>query len=141
MKVEFDWKKTVGKLAQEKCGGEGALKFLANQAKEFMNPYVPAKNNVLAQNVRIYAEGDTGVVEYDSDYAHYQYEGELYVSSVTGSPWAKKGEYKVPAGKKLEYGIFRHPLATSHWDKAMMTARKGDLTKAVQNYLKKGGKR
>ena len=43
-----------------------------------MDPYVPAKNMMLAQNVRVYADDDTGYIEYNSPYAHYMYEGEVY---------------------------------------------------------------
>lgn len=139
MKLEFKWNKSKKQLAFEKTGGKEGRLFLANEAKRLMDPYVPAKNLVLAQNTRILAEGEHGVVEYNSPYAHYQYGGELYVSSETGSPWAAKGEYKVPAGKSLEYDTFRHPLATDHWDEAMMVARKGDLTAAYQKYLERGG--
>lgn len=137
MKLEFDWNKSLKQLQWDKTGGEDGRKFLANQAKAFMNPYVPADELILSQNVRTYVEGEHGVVQYNSPYAHYQYMGELYVSSRTGSAWASEGEYKVPAGTKLKYDTFRHSLATDHWDKAMMVARKGDLARAMQNHLKK----
>ena len=77
-------------------------------------------------------------MEYASPHAHYQYEGVLYVSSKTGSSWAKDGEYKIhdPEGRTLKYQTYRHPLATSHWDRAMMTARKRDIAEAVQNYIR-----
>lgn len=139
MKLDFQWNKSKKQLMFEKTGGMKGRKFLANEAKRLMDPYVPAKNLVLAQKVRITTEGEHGVVEYNSPYAHYQYEGELYVSSVTGSPWAGSGEHKVPAGKKLQQDTFRHPLATDHWDEAMMVARKRDLIRAYQNYLNRGG--
>lgn len=135
MKSEFRWDKSKKKLAFDKTGGKEGRLFYANEAKRLMDPYVPANNLVLAQNTRVYVEGEHGVVEYLSPYAHYQYEGELYISSKTGSAWAKEGEYKVPAGKKLNHSKFRHPLATDHWDKAMTTARNGELTKAMQEYL------
>lgn len=45
--------------------------------------------------------------------------------------------HKTPTGKRLEYSTFRHPLATDHWDKAMMTARKEDLVKSYEEYLKR----
>lgn len=138
MKVEFKWYKPVSTIAIEAAAGDKGLLFLANEARRLMDPYVPADNLVLAQNTDVYTENSIGIVEYLSPYAHYQYEGKLYVSSITGSPYAGKGEYKVPTGKNLKHSTFRHPLATSHWDKAMMTARKGDLAKAYQSYLRGG---
>ena len=138
MKLEFKWNKSKKQLGHDKTGGKKGRLFLANEAKRLMNPYVPAKNLILAQNTNVFVEGEHGIVEYDSPYAHYQYMGELYVSSVTGSAWAAEGEYKIPTGKSLKYDTFKHPLATDHWDEAMMVARKGDLTAAYQVYLNGG---
>lgn len=145
MKVDFKWKKPLHKIAEEKTGGrEGAL-FLAQNAKRLMDPYVPADNMVLSQNVRVSAEGNRGYVHYLSPYAHYQWEGELYVDPKTGKGaftngeglfWSRPDVAKVPSGRKLEYSDFRHPLATSHWEEAMWTARKGDLVRAFDEYLK-----
>lgn len=141
MKIEYRWNKPINKIAEEKTGGDEGLLFLATEAKRLMDPYVPADNLVLAQNVDVYVEDGIGIVEYISPYAHYQWEGELYVSSITGSPWARQGEHKIPASptKNLNYSGFRHPLATSHWEEAMGTARKGELTKAMERYLKGRG--
>lgn len=47
--------------------------------------------------------------------------------------------HKNPTGRKLKYNTFRHPLATDHWDRAMMAARKEDLAKAYEDYLELGG--
>ena len=121
MDVEIKWNKPAAQIAKEKTGGSEGLLFLANEAKRLMDPYVPADSMVLAQNVSIRVEGETGVVEYQSPYAHYY------------SP-----PHKSSTGKKLKYSHFRHPQATSEWDKAMMRARKGDLVRALENYL--GGK-
>ena len=137
MNISLKWNKPKTKITEEATGGTPGRLFLANEAKRLMDPYVPADSLFLAQNVRTYVENDAGIVEYMSPYAHYQFEGELYVSSVTGSSWSK-GEYKMPAGRELRHSKFRHPLATSHWDKAMRTARKDDLVRAYQNYLNGG---
>lgn len=139
MRIDFEWNKQPDQIVKERINSNTQL-FMANEAKRFMDPYVPANNLVLAQNVSLYVEGDNGVVEYRSPYAHYQYKGELYVSSKTGSPWAKSGEYKVPVGKNLKYKTFRHPLATSEWDKAMSKARMKDLAQSMENYINRGGK-
>ena len=137
MRVDFEWKKPTPQIAKEIINSDVQL-FMANEAKRLMDPYVPARNLMLAQNVSIYAEDDEGIVHYRSPYAHYQYKGVLYVSSITGSAFASSGEYKVPTSRKLEYSKFRHPLATSQWDKAMVTARGDDLTAAVQRFIKRG---
>ena len=102
---------------------------------------MPADNLVLAQNIDITADENCGHVTYNSPYAHYQYIGEVYGPNY---PLMDGGEimgfysppHKTPTGGKLKYSKFRHPLATDHWDKAMMTARKDDLTRSYEEYLR-----
>lgn len=137
MKFSLNWNKPKKTISFEASGGVHGRLFLANEAKRLMDPYVPADNLILAQNVRTYVENHAGIIEYMSPYAHYQFEGEVYVSSITGSAWSH-GEYKIPSGKEMVHSKFRHPLATSHWDRAMKTARKGDLSRAYQAYLNGG---
>lgn len=138
MGVEFKWNKPIPQIAKEATGGEKTLLFAANEAKRLMNPYVPALNMVLSQNVRTYVEDECGVVHYLSPYARYQHKGLLMVSRITGSPWARKGESKVVTGKKLKHNKSRHPLATSEWEKAMKAARMKEFTNAVQRYVNGG---
>ena len=136
-KAKFSWNDTIETIAHENTGGDGSRLFLANECMRLMNPYVPAEQvEVLAGSARAYSDGDSGYVEYNTPYAHYQYEGILYVSSITGSAWASAGEYKVKTDKELEHQTAFHPLATSHWDKAMMVANRGKIVRAMQNYLK-----
>ena len=138
MSIDFKWNKPIPQITKEATGGNRTLLFMANEAKRLMDPYVPARNLVLAQNVRTYVENGSGVVHYMVPYARYQHEGELMVSRITGSPWARNGESKVVTGRKLKYSTFRHPLATSEWEKAMKAARMGDYTAAVQRYVNVG---
>lgn len=143
MDAKFKWNKSLDVIAREKTGGKEGILFLAHQAKAFMDPYVPARNQVLAQNVRVTAEEDCGHITYNSPYAHYQYEGEVYGPNIpifeedgeTVSGW-RSPPHKTPTGRKLEYRKVPHPLATSHWDKAMVVARGDELAKAYEKYLK-----
>lgn len=144
MKIKFDWNKEP-KQVSEGLVNEKTQLFLANEAKRFMDPYVPADNLALAQNVRVYTENGIGVVEYNSPYAHYQWNGELYGpnypiedgGTVVGY---RSPPHKTPTGQKLHYSTSKHSLATSHWDEAMKRARKGDLTKSIQSYIERGEK-
>lgn len=139
MSVDFKWNKPIPQIAKEATGGDRTLLFMANEARRLMNPFVPALNMGLSQNVRTYVEGGSGIVHYISPYANYQHKGILMVSRITGSPWARQGESKVTTGKKLKYNKSRHPLATSEWEKSMKAARMGDFTSAVQRFVNGGG--
>lgn len=137
MKYDIKWHVPFSKIANRVTGGKDGLIFVANEARKLMDPYVPADTQVLADNVKVYAEGNTGIVEYTSPYAHFQYAGKVFVSEVTGSPWARYLERKVPTDRSLKYQKFRHPLATSYWDKAAFGPRTGDLVNAYQSYISK----
>lgn len=136
MKVDFNWKRSVEAISTDYTGKKTQL-FLANEAKRLMDPYVPALNLMLARNVRVYVENGKGIVHYLSPHARYNFEGKVMVAKRPGL----KGSAKIvlQPGKDLNYSTFRHPLATAHWNKAMMAARGEDLIKAMQNYV--GGKK
>lgn len=73
-------------------------------------PLVPFKQGNLRSNVR-YPNGVAGdVIEWATPYAHYQYEGELYLTE-SGSSYAKAGEIKYPVERALVY----HGGGGSHW--------------------------
>lgn len=140
MKIGFQWNKRPDQICNDTVGRNDVQLFYANEAKRFMTPYVPANNLFLAEkNVRVYTERGRGIVHYLSPYARFQFGGVVMVGTESNNPWARYGERKVETGKKLNYNTFRHPLATSHWDKAMMAARKEDIARAVQNYIRKKG--
>lgn len=139
MKIDFEWKKTMLQIVRDRINSNTML-FAANECKRHMDKYIPAKNLVLAQEVSLYEEDGISIVEYRSPYAHYQWEGELYVSSITGSSFASQGEHKVPTGISLKQSGFKHPLATSHWEKAMWTAEGDKVVDAVQKYINRGQK-
>ena len=99
--VEFHWNKPIPSIVQEATGGKKTLLFMATEAKRLMEPFVPAKNLVLAANARTYVEGNVGIVHYASPYANFQHEGLVMVSRITGSPYARHGESKVVTDFRL----------------------------------------
>ena len=52
-----------------------------------------------------------GEIEWNTPYAHYQYEGELYLTE-DGRSFANKGEQKYPTGMPLHYHT---PGTSDHW--------------------------
>lgn len=148
MGISFRWNRGIEQISNDIVGRKDVQLFMANEAKRYMEPYVPSMNNALSRNVRVYVENGKGVVHYQSVYAHYQYKGIVMVDPVTGKAcfsdaeghkWSRPGVKKVPTSRKLTYTKFRHPLATSYWDKAMSTSRAGDLAGAVQRFVAKRG--
>lgn len=106
----------------------------------YMDKYVPRYEGNLRKNVDL---SDPTQIVYNSPYAHYQYEGKLYVmdngKGAYYSPkygfWSDKGVAKHNSGKDLIY----HTAGTGdHWDKRMVSAEMGDLVKELQAYIDRG---
>lgn len=133
MKTSFKWSRSIEAISGDFTGKEVQL-FLANEAKKLMDPYVPARNLSLSRNVKVFMENGKGVVHYQSPYARYQYEGKVMVSKRPGVRQSAK-VVKQPEST-LNYTKFRHPLATSHWDEAMMVAKGSDLIQATENFIR-----
>lgn len=105
--------KIIARLGLEPNGR--VQKFFTATCAKAMDKYVPFDKGNLA-DYRI--EGS--LIIYEQPYARYQYYG---VSK---------------SGKSLNYHTDKHPLATSYWDKHMVSAELQDVEKEVQKYI--GGK-
>ena len=118
-----------------KSNYDKAQRLLNMQVTADCDPYVPMRQGGLANSVR-YPDGiEGGVIEYDSPYAHYMYEGELYLAE-NGSSWAKKYEKKYPSGKALNYSTYAHAQATDHWFEVAKREHKQDWIDLVRRQFK-----
>lgn len=111
-----------------------------NLCYRYMDKYVPRYEGNLRKNVDL---SEPTEIVYNSPYAHYQYEGKLYVMdnekgayySPTYGFWSDKGKPKHDSGRFLTY----HTGGTGdHWDKRMVSAEMGDLVKDLQAYIDRG---
>lgn len=114
--------------------------FAQNTLYRYMAPYTPMRTGLLRDNVEITKDG----IRYLSPYARYLYNGQLMVSAVTGSAWAKHDEPpKVLADppKELRYSHDVSPLATSHWGQAAMDAKGDSIVAEIEEFIikKKNG--
>ena len=102
--------------------GGPAHKFFTNECYKAMDRYVPFSGNSgrlhLRENVSINIDG-TAII-YEMPYARYQY----YGVREDGTHQIKK---------------HTTPGTTTYWDKHMWSAKKADITKAVQNYVETHG--
>jgi hypothetical protein len=107
-----------------------------NLCYRYMDKYVPRREGFLRELVDL---SDPTQIVYISPYAHYQYEGKLYVmdngKGAYYSPkygfWSDKGKPKHNSGKDLIY----HTAGTGdHWDKRMVSAEMPIVVKEVQRY-------
>lgn len=143
MSVKIEWSQGSAAGMVKAGFGQRTQLFAAQEYKRMMEPYVPANNLILSNSATVSATETSGEVAYNTPYAHYQYEGELYVDPVYGKGaftdgerfWSRPGVGKVPSGRKLHYSTTRHPMATDHWDKAAAVAEGDTMAKAIENYI------
>jgi hypothetical protein len=90
-------------------------KFFTQTCAIHMDKYVPMYKG----NLRDYTIEGNQII-YDQPYAEYQYYG---ISKT---------------GKKLVYSPLKHPLATSYWDRTMVTNEMSDIVKEVQDFVNRG---
>ena len=85
-----------------------AQDLLDQQVLNDMVPYMPLQQGAMVSATQII---EPGLISTNTPYAHYQYEGELYLTE-DGHSWANKGEKKYPTGTPLQY----HTAGTGdHW--------------------------
>lgn len=108
-----------------------AVEFLRDDVYRLYQPYVPRVGGDL---YRLVSYPNKHTIRHNSPYSHYQYKGILYLTK-SGSSWAKKGEKKFATGIKL-----KHSVGGPEWDKRMMTNRRNEVEKDLENFIKKGGK-
>lgn len=107
-------------------------KRLAELCKDRMTDFVPKDSGELRRKAHI---EDTTIV-YPGPYAHYVYEGKLWVDPVTGSSWARKDTKKVPTNIDLQY---HEPGTGHHWDRRMVSAYMDEIEKIIEKEM--SGKR
>jgi len=112
----FKLNKPVKQIVTDSGINRNTALFAANEARELMHEFVPMDTGVLAGNVQISAESDNaGAVRYMQPYAGFCYYG----------------------GKKV-FSRDKHEKATAYWDAAMVLSHRGELTKRVNDFIKKG---
>lgn len=109
-----------------------------------MQKYMPrATGNLIQQTAALNAVTSGKVYAYDPnvEYAHYLWEGELYVDPVYRvggfySPdygfWSRPGVKKVPSGMPLFY---TNPNATAHWNETAINNHMQDWVEVVRRAL------
>lgn len=107
-----------------------------------MDPFVPMGDTGFLASTVYHTVNE---IHYDMPYAHYIYEGRvmgpnipIIENGLIVGWWSKAPKYYT--GKDIVYSTSKHPLATSHWDLKMWTAKKDFIEKKVAEYVMRGGK-
>lgn len=131
MSIEIKWNRTPQQIAN-RIFDDAAMTYVHTRLHAYCSDYVPMDSGMLDQTVEITPE----YVHYKSPYAHFQWEGLVFVDE-RGSTYALPNHSKHPTNTPLHHSTDHHPLATSHWEVAAMAAHKGDLCKDIETYLRR----
>lgn len=119
-------------------------KFFTQECSKKMIPYIPYRGGS-SYHLNEDVDVEYNYIDYNAPYAHYMYEGIVYVMPHNGkaayySPsygyWSEPGEKKVPTSIPIEYHT---PGTGSHWDKRMWAADGEKVVKAVQKEIDRRG--
>ena len=97
--MEFNGKleiKPVDLMMKERgLGHMGKVqKYVDQEVIRLMAPYTPYNTGILEGSATRGTKIGTGEINQVTPYARFQYYGKVMVSSITGSPWASRGEKK-----------------------------------------------
>lgn len=131
-KLEMD--STAKILAKRNLQLGGAVqKYIDAEVIRQCEPYVPFDEGVLTASASIATDIGSGLVVYDTPYAHYQYYGVVYgpnIPMIIGGEQtfrSPSGHTKVPTGRPIQYSKEVHPLAGSFWFERMKADHKDDI--------------
>lgn len=122
--------------------GEGGeiQKFVDSECKRVMEPYTPMISGMMIDSVEVGTVIGSGVIEYTSPYARFQYYGNVMIYEPTGSTWAPLGGKKVVTDKKLVHNTSRHPKAGPLWFDRSMADHKEEIRQGAQDIANGGSK-
>ncbi len=137
--VEANLDKTPEQIVHRIFDDETMI-YVHTQLKRFCTPYVPREEGILNDS----AVPTPEYLEYRGPYAHYQWEGEvygpnfpIYENGVFAGFRSPKNKSKHPTGRELQHPKDKAPLATSHWEKAMMAAKGAEFCADIEGYLRR----
>lgn len=119
--------------------GGPVQKLVDSECMRYMSDYMPRRQAGELEHMMVMATViGSGQIDTPGPYAHYLYEGILYVSPTTGSAWAKKNEIKVPTDRALTYA--GAPMRGKKWFERMKADHKDDILQAAHAMINRGGK-
>ena len=141
VKVDFNPYKVKNRLTGS---ARRAQAWLDNEVVKDSTPYVPRLTGALERSGIAGTKIGSGLVEWNSPYARYQYYGKVMVDPATGAAgflteegwFSRRGASKVLTGRDLQYSKQSHPKACRLWFEA---AKAQNRTKWIRGAKKIGG--
>ena len=107
-------------------------KFIDQECIRLMAPYTPRKSGLLEKAATLGTKIGSGEINQISPYARFQYYGKVMVSSITGSPWARRGDKQVLTDRDLVHNKSIHPMAGPFWFERMKADKKDEILEGAR---------
>jgi hypothetical protein len=137
--AHLDMKPTEELIKSHGLGEGGKIqKFVDSECLRVMSPYTPMLSGMMDKSATAGTIIGSGVIEYNSPYARFQYYGKVMIDPNTGSTWAPYGGKKVVTEKDLLHNKSRHPQAGPKWFDRAMQDHKEDILAGAQKIVRGG---
>ena len=105
--------------------------------------YMPYRSGATIKLMIVQSSADEPFIHVDQDYAHYLYEGKVWVDPkthaagfLTPNGWrSRKGVPKVASDRDIEYDKTKNPEAGAHWDRRLVAAEGEVMRQELQDYV------
>ena len=113
---------------------------------DYCTPYVPASpNRTLEFSAQVSTEIGSGLVIWNTPYAHYQYMGIVYgpnipiiQDGVLMGWFSPPGRPKHPTDRELTYDTSQNPMAGPYWFERMKADRLNDILDEARSAMLRG---
>ena len=112
---------------------EKAKRMMGEEIMADCTPFVPRREGVLRGSARMITDENGGEVSWSTPYAHFQYQGYVYIGVNSKSAFAGLGEPKEKTDKRLTYA---EPGTGSGWFDKAKEKNLSKWTKNLQENLK-----
>ncbi|WP_167957963.1 minor capsid protein [Anaerosporobacter faecicola] len=137
--AHLDMKPTAEMVKSHGLGKYGEIqKFVDSECLRVMSNYTPMLTGAMEKSATAGTVIGSGVIEYISPSARFQYYGNVMIDPNTGSTWAPKGGKKVVTDRKLVHNKSRHPQAGPLWFERAMKDHKEEILKGAQEIASRG---
>lgn len=112
-------------------------RFHTANVRRRIQKYMPYRSGATIKLMIVQSPVDEPFIHVDVPYAHFQYEGKVWIYPPTGSTWAPKYGMKEKTDRDLTYDKSKNPQAGPHWDRRLIAAEGVQMAAELQDYVKR----
>lgn len=112
-------------------------RFHTANVRRRIQKYMPYRSGATIKLMIVQSPVDEPFIHVDAPYAHFQYEGKVWIYPPTGSTWAPKYGMKEKTDRDLTYDKTKNPQAGPYWDRRLVAAEGAVMRQELQDYVRR----